>query len=225
MTNGRVKVKKEVKSIVSSDESDELPPYDEIRENLLNWYTENHRKLPWRVLQKTVSKGKNSKEGCLNESKGRKSRKRKEIVKIESENEENMDSAGTNDSDEQLFAYKIWISEIMAQQTQIKTVIPYFKRWMERFPTLQDLASSSLEDVNQVWSGLGYYRRAKYLQNGAKYVMDSLNGRIPSKVEELMKIPGIGQYTGGAISSIAFPILPYPISAIFICVLFKCKLK
>lgn len=106
--------------------------------------------------------------------------------------------------EQQVMAYKVWVSEIMLQQTQVKTVIPYFERWMKEFPTLQDLASADLERVNQLWSGLGYYRRAKYLLNGAKYVVETLGGLIPKDVQSLLKIPGIGRYTAGAISSIAF---------------------
>jgi len=100
--------------------------------------------------------------------------------------------------------YKIWVSEIMLQQTQVQTVIPYYNRWLERFPTLETLARASQEDVLKYWAGLGYYRRVKMLHSAAQFVQAELHGQIPSNPEELLKIPGIGRYTAGAIASIAF---------------------
>lgn len=100
--------------------------------------------------------------------------------------------------------YKIWVSEIMAQQTQISTMIPYFNRWIERFPTVEALASSDIDTVLKLWEGLGYYRRARNLYAGAHYVMDHFNGVLPKTKKELMTIPGIGDYTSSAIASIAF---------------------
>lgn len=99
--------------------------------------------------------------------------------------------------------YKIWVSEIMLQQTQVDTVIPYYDRWLKRFPTIESLAKASLSDVMKLWAGLGYYRRARMLHEGAKQVQ-KLGGRLPSAVNELIKLPGIGRYTAGAIASIAF---------------------
>lgn len=100
--------------------------------------------------------------------------------------------------------YKIWVSEIMLQQTQVKTVIPYFLKWVVRFPTLKSLAEASLDQVMPYWAGLGYYRRARMLHEGVRFVLAQYGGRIPAKALELRKIPGIGRYTAGAISSIAF---------------------
>lgn len=100
--------------------------------------------------------------------------------------------------------YSIWVSEVMLQQTRVETVISYWSRWMESFPTVGDLARASPEEVNQLWAGLGYYRRAQNLLKGAKYVVDHYNGVIPSSREGLLTIPGIGPYTAGAIASIAF---------------------
>jgi A/G-specific adenine glycosylase len=94
-------------------------------------------------------------------------------------------------------------SEIMLQQTRVETVIPYWIKWMTTFPTVFDLARASPDDVNKIWAGLGYYRRAQMLLEGAKKVVDVYNGVIPSTVDELLKIPGIGPYTAGAIASIA----------------------
>jgi A/G-specific adenine glycosylase len=100
--------------------------------------------------------------------------------------------------------YAIWVSEIMLQQTQVSTVIPYYEKFLRRFPTAQKLAQAEEEAVLAQWSGLGYYRRAKFLHRGARYVLQELQGKIPQETEQLKKIPGIGDYTAGAIASIAF---------------------
>ncbi|WP_420628431.1 A/G-specific adenine glycosylase [Candidatus Leptofilum sp.] len=100
--------------------------------------------------------------------------------------------------------YAIWVSEIMLQQTQIATVIPYFERWLERFPTVQALAEASLDDVLKLWEGLGYYSRARNLHAAAQTVVQEWNGRLPQTAADLMKLKGIGRYTAGAIASIAF---------------------
>lgn len=100
--------------------------------------------------------------------------------------------------------YRIWVSEIMLQQTQVQTVIPYYERWLKRFPTLESLAKAPQADVLKHWAGLGYYRRARMLHEGAKTVVKDFAGKIPESRDELMKIPGIGRYTAGAIASIAF---------------------
>ena len=92
----------------------------------------------------------------------------------------------------------------MLQQTRVDTVIDYHTRWMARFPTVEALAAASEDDVNALWSGLGYYRRARLLHKGAKYVATQLGGKLPGTIEGLKKIPGIGPYTAGAIASIAF---------------------
>ena len=100
--------------------------------------------------------------------------------------------------------YKIWVSEIMLQQTQVATVIPYYERWVKRFPTLNALAKAPLDEVMKYWAGLGYYRRVKMLHQAAQQIFKGLNGIIPNTPEELLKIKGIGRYTAGAILSIAF---------------------
>ena len=101
-------------------------------------------------------------------------------------------------------AYRVWISEIMAQQTRIDTVVPYFLRFIERFPNVTALAAAPLDDVLALWSGLGYYRRAIHLHQAAWRIVEQLGGRIPDRVDELLQLPGIGRYTAGAIASIAF---------------------
>jgi A/G-specific adenine glycosylase len=101
-------------------------------------------------------------------------------------------------------AYAVWISEIMAQQTRIETVISYFNRWMERFPTVEALAAAEQQDVLKLWEGLGYYARARNLHKAAQIVVDQHRGALPRSRAEILKLPGIGGYTAGAILSMAF---------------------
>ncbi|MEM7152929.1 MAG: A/G-specific adenine glycosylase [Myxococcota bacterium] len=100
--------------------------------------------------------------------------------------------------------YSIWVSEIMLQQTRVETVERFYDAFLRRFPTLQALASADQEAVLQQWSGLGYYRRARLLHKGAQFVARELGGTIPQAAAQLRSIPGIGDYTAGAIASIAF---------------------
>jgi A/G-specific adenine glycosylase len=100
--------------------------------------------------------------------------------------------------------YHVWLAEIMLQQTQVSTVIPYYERWLQRFPTLQSLAAAPPDDVLKHWEGLGYYSRARNLHRAAQVVMRDFDGHIPSTVDGLLKLPGIGRYTAGAIASLAF---------------------
>lgn len=100
--------------------------------------------------------------------------------------------------------YRVWVSEIMLQQTRVETVRPYFERWMNLFPTIATLASASQQEVLQAWEGLGYYSRARNLHKAARLVMEQYGGQIPAERAELEKLPGIGRYTAGAIASIAF---------------------
>jgi A/G-specific adenine glycosylase len=100
--------------------------------------------------------------------------------------------------------YATWVSEIMLQQTQVATVIPYFERWMDRFPTVGALAKASEDAVLSAWQGLGYYSRARNLRQSARLVQELHGGELPSDPRLLRELPGIGQYTAGAIASIAF---------------------
>jgi A/G-specific adenine glycosylase len=106
--------------------------------------------------------------------------------------------------------YAILVSELMLQQTQVATVINYYQRWLERFPTLRDLASADESEVLHAWQGLGYYKRARNLHKCAKIIVNEWNEQFPSSVDELLKLPGIGRYTAGAIASFAFD-FPAPI--------------
>jgi len=106
--------------------------------------------------------------------------------------------------------YAVWVSEIMLQQTQVQTVIPYWTRWMERLPGVHELAAAPAEVVLRLWEGLGYYSRARNLQQAARRIVGDLGGVFPRDVAGLRALPGIGPYTAGAIASIAFD-LPEPL--------------
>src|SRR5690606_19350851 len=103
---------------------------------------------------------------------------------------------------------RVWISEIMLQQTQVATVVPYFERFMERFPTVRDLAEAPEEELMRHWAGLGYYSRARNLQKAAQVI--HRRGKFPDSREQWQELPGFGPYTAGAIASIAMN-LPEPI--------------
>ena len=100
--------------------------------------------------------------------------------------------------------YRVWISEIMLQQTQVATVIPYFERFVARLPDLESLATVDEEALLSLWSGLGYYRRARNLQAAARQVLAEHGGALPADADVLATLPGVGRYTAGAVSSIAF---------------------
>jgi len=100
--------------------------------------------------------------------------------------------------------YRIWISEIMLQQTTVAAVVPYFDRFQDRFPDIQTLAAASEEEVLRCWEGLGYYSRARNIHKTARWIVQQGDGKIPEDVDELLKLPGIGRYTAGAIASFAF---------------------
>ncbi|MGA0164149.1 MAG: A/G-specific adenine glycosylase [Bdellovibrionota bacterium] len=102
--------------------------------------------------------------------------------------------------------YQIWISELMCQQTGVATVVPYFEKFIRRFPSVEALSKASEFEVLHLWQGLGYYQRARNLHKASKIIVHELGGRLPATKEELRKIPGIGEYTAGAILSIAFSI-------------------
>lgn len=148
---------------------------EDVRTRLLDWYDHNHRVLPWRRNQwsKLATVGEPEESG----------------VSLE--------------MPQQQFMYGIWVSEVMSQQTQVPRAAAYFKRWIAKWPTVQDLAKASMEEVNEVWAGLGYYRRARFLLEGANYVMKEMGGVFPATSLELQKIPGVGLYTGAAMASIA----------------------
>jgi A/G-specific adenine glycosylase len=100
--------------------------------------------------------------------------------------------------------YRIWVSETLLQQTQVATVIPYYERFIARFPDIRALAAAPLDDVLKAWEGAGYYARARNLHRAAQQVVEEHRGRVPRSVEALLKLPGVGRYMAGAIASIAF---------------------
>lgn len=100
--------------------------------------------------------------------------------------------------------YRVWISEIMAQQTQIDTLIPYYNNWLLKFDSIQAIAQAKEEDILKAWEGLGYYSRARNLRKAAKMIMDDFNGTFPSTESEILSLKGIGPYTAAAIASICF---------------------
>ena len=100
--------------------------------------------------------------------------------------------------------YRVWVSETLLQQTQVTTVMPYYGRFLKRFPTLRALATAPLDDVLKTWEGAGYYARARNMHRAAQDIVARFSGKIPETVEDLLTLPGIGRYTAGAIASIAF---------------------
>jgi A/G-specific adenine glycosylase len=106
--------------------------------------------------------------------------------------------------------YHVWISEVMLQQTQVETVVPYFERWMAMLPDVPALAAAEEQSVLSLWAGLGYYTRARNLMAAAKVLAREHRGAVPADYEALRSLPGVGQYTAGAILSIAFN-KPYPV--------------
>lgn len=100
--------------------------------------------------------------------------------------------------------YKVWVSEVMLQQTQVAVVLEYFKKWIRLFPTVHALANAPIDQVIKCWEGLGYYSRARNLHKGAQYILETNSGQFPTSYEELIQIPGVGPYTARAIQAFAF---------------------
>ena len=100
--------------------------------------------------------------------------------------------------------YKIWLSEVMLQQTQVKTVIPYYNKWISKYPTLSSVAESQIDDLLKLWEGLGYYSRCRNFFKACQIIMNEYEGNIPSNIIEFKSLPGVGPYIAGAVMSIAF---------------------
>eukprot|EP01084_Bolivina_argentea_P134314 236941_1 len=198
-----------------------------IRTKLTAWYNTNRRKLPWRgdkppygnesithnnLVEPPHKKRKLSTSTSTHKQKQTQLSSYFKFQKkpISTSNSDSK-SKPTQSKHEQITesmlnitAYNIWISEIMLQQTKVETVINYYIKWMKTFPTINKLSSATLDDVNTLWAGLGYYRRAKFLHEGSKQIINQFNGTLPSDIKQLKSIKGIGDYTAGAISSIAY---------------------
>ena len=99
--------------------------------------------------------------------------------------------------------YRIWVSEIMSQQTRVEAVKPYFANWMNQFPTMEDVAKAPVDDVLKAWQGLGYYSRARNLQEGIREIVATYGGKLPQERRLMERVKGVGPYTAGAILSIA----------------------
>jgi A/G-specific adenine glycosylase len=107
-------------------------------------------------------------------------------------------------------AYKIWISEVMLQQTTVAAVIPYYEKWLSEYPDVSSLSAAPLQQVLKAWQGLGYYQRAKNLHSAARIIVNEYRGKIPEDYEKLIKLPGFGPYTTAAVLSIAYD-KPFPV--------------
>lgn len=152
---------------------------------------------------KQASSAKHRVESYLENNHEFKSTFRHSLISWYLENRRRMPWRG-DDTNIAVSPYGVWISEVMLQQTRVETVIAYWNRWMSKYPTVESLSRASPDEVNSLWSGLGYYRRAQNLLLGAKFIMDKCNGIIPSSKKQLLEVPGIGPYTAGAILSIAY---------------------
>ena len=105
--------------------------------------------------------------------------------------------------------YKIWVSEIMLQQTQMKTAIPFYERWINKLPTIESVASTDIDSLLKLWEGLGYYKRCQNFYQASKIIVEKYKGKVPSNYESFKGLPGVGDYTAGAVLSISFGI-PVP---------------
>ena len=106
--------------------------------------------------------------------------------------------------------YKIWLSEVMLQQTKVKTALPYYDNWIKKFPTLKSVSLSNLDSLLKLWEGLGYYKRCNNFYKATKLVVSDFNSKIPKEKSQFMSLPGVGDYTASAVLSIAFN-KPYPV--------------
>ena len=175
----------------SSDAADAATPLSQsaterarFGEALLQWYAANARLLPWRVPPTPLT---------ATAAVTREAVKREEVEAVPPSTSCAGDGNGHEVQEaKQRRAYRVRVSENMCQQTQVSRVQAYFTRWVERWPTVKQLASASIEEVNEAWAGLGYYRRARALLNGAKYIVDECDGQMPDTIEGLRAIPGVG---------------------------------
>jgi A/G-specific adenine glycosylase len=159
-----------------------------LRSALLAWFTSNRRRMPWRGDAPPYTGGAPQQE--LKAS-------AEASIEVAVRGEAALVAPKTS-------AYGTWVSEVMLQQTRVETVIRYWVAWMQTYPDVAALAGATEEQVFALWSGLGYYRRAANLLKGARFVVEKHAGVVPRGVKELLEVPGIGEYTAGAIASIAY---------------------
>ena len=164
----------------------------EIRSAILTWYRSNRRKLPWRGDPGPFD-GSTAGFATKNGKGKRKTKINKDIKSFFGKTSQKETIEREPEKAISVSAYGVWVSEIMLQQTRVEAVIPYYKRWMKSFPTVENLANATEEEVNAHWAGLGFYRRARMLHSGAKYIVSEMNGEIPSDVDSLLQISGIGR--------------------------------
>eukprot|EP00798_Chlamydomonas_sp_ICE-L_P005522 gene5522-4155_t len=156
------------------------------RSSLLHFYDHEHRTLPWRSTPHSQRSGPPHPPGA-------------EPAPASLSDQDFAYRGHRHSVLQQVIAYFTHVSQL-----QVATVIAYFNKWVARWPTVADLAAASVDDVNEMWAGLGYYRRARYLLDGAKFVMEKLGGLFPPTASELLQVPGVGPYTAAAVSSISF---------------------
>ncbi len=161
---------------------DETQRLNEAREKILPWFYKNRRELPWRISPEQLSLQTSEFSLSLSE----------------------LQSLYPGMAKARRDPYRTWISETMLQQTQVATVINHYLRWMKRFPTVQSLAESQVEDVLQYWQGLGYYSRARNLHKSAIIIKEEFSGRFPITRQKMLGLPGVGEYTAGAVLSLSF---------------------
>ena len=195
----------------------------ETRRALLEWYDENHRVLPWRRNAHSkhckpidaIGTGSTARADALEDDHADKTRSN-QLAKLYWRVDDHTCATrgAARDVPAEQYAYGVWVSEIMSQQTQIDRVATYWRRWMVKWPTVHALAEATQEEVNEMWAGLGYYRRARFLLEGARRVVavemndsDRKDGKdvsFPRTSKALGGIPGVGPYTAAAVASIAF---------------------
>ena len=182
----------------------------EARQALLEWYDANHRVLPWRRNAHSRHCEPTDASDGTNANDDPNADAADSSKKIAYWRLDLCGSVGAaRDVPRDQYAYGVWVSEIMSQQTQIERVATYWLRWMAKWPTVHALANATQEEVNELWAGLGYYRRARFLLEGARHISASSDdrddaSRFPSTFKALAGVPGVGPYTAAAVASIAF---------------------
>eukprot|EP00927_Polykrikos_kofoidii_P040667 TRINITY_DN34717_c0_g1_i1.p1 TRINITY_DN34717_c0_g1~~TRINITY_DN34717_c0_g1_i1.p1 ORF type:complete len:527 (-),score=94.40 TRINITY_DN34717_c0_g1_i1:45-1625(-) len=198
-----------------------------LRRDLLAWYAAQRRRLPWRgdpppwcvdkaaLRRSAAAEADERRQPRLARYFSKKLQPPSNIdltendrpVAVKAEGHVAVAGASGEHNAERAFTpspYGTWVSEVMLQQTQVERVVDYWTKWMRLFPTINALAQANADDVNAAWAGLGFYGRARRLHEGAKYVVAEFNSEVPSEVQRLRRVPGVGPYTAGAIASIAF---------------------